>query len=34
MVWFGHSSYFIRLDDKNLLIDPVFNEASPLKLVG
>ncbi|MGP1500620.1 MAG: MBL fold metallo-hydrolase [Bergeyella cardium] len=30
MVWFGHSSYFIRLDDKNLLIDPVFNEASPL----
>lgn len=33
MVWFGHSSYFIRLDDKNLLIDPVFNEASPVSFM-
>jgi L-ascorbate metabolism protein UlaG (beta-lactamase superfamily) len=31
IVWFGHSSYFIRAEHKNFLIDPVFSgHASPL----
>lgn len=31
LVWFGHSSYFIRLNGKTFLIDPVFSgNASPL----
>jgi len=31
MVWFGHSSYFLQLDGKKFLIDPVFSgNASPL----
>lgn len=31
LVWFGHSSYFIQLDGKRFLIDPVFSgNASPL----
>ncbi len=35
VVWFGHSSYFIRIGGKNLLIDPVFsNRASPVQFVG
>jgi len=25
IVWFGHSSYFIRIENKNFLIDPVFS---------
>lgn len=32
LVWFGHSSYFMRIDGRNFLIDPVFSgNASPLK---
>lgn len=32
MVWFGHSSYFIQLDGKRILVDPVFSgNASPLR---
>ncbi|CAN5910886.1 MBL fold metallo-hydrolase [soil metagenome] len=32
LVWFGHSSYFIQLDGKTFLIDPVFSgNASPLR---
>ena len=32
LVWFGHSSYFIKLDGKTFLIDPVFSgNASPVK---
>ncbi len=35
VVWFGHSSYFIRIGGKNLLIDPVFsNRASPVQFAG
>lgn len=35
LVWFGHSSYFIRVNGKNLLIDPVLSErASPFQFVG
>lgn len=31
MVWFGHSSVFIQVDGKRILIDPVFSgKASPL----
>lgn len=30
IVWFGHSSYFIRINNKNILVDPVFSgHASP-----
>jgi len=32
LVWFGHSSYFLQLDGKAFLIDPVFSgAASPVK---
>ena len=31
LVWFGHSSYFIRTAEKNILVDPVFSgSASPI----
>ena len=31
LVWFGHSSYFIQLDGKRMLVDPVLSGvASPL----
>jgi L-ascorbate metabolism protein UlaG (beta-lactamase superfamily) len=33
IVWFGHSSYLIRIGGKNILVDPVFGGyASPFKL--
>lgn len=32
LVWFGHSSYFMQIDGKTILIDPVFSgAASPVK---
>ncbi|OSZ81774.1 MBL fold metallo-hydrolase [Chitinophagaceae bacterium IBVUCB1] len=32
LVWFGHSSYYIQLDGKRILVDPVFSgSASPLR---
>src|SRR6478736_311641 len=32
LVWFGHSSYFIQVDGKKILVDPVFSgNASPVK---
>lgn len=32
LVWFGHSSYFMQLDGKNILVDPVLSgAASPIK---
>jgi L-ascorbate metabolism protein UlaG (beta-lactamase superfamily) len=32
MVWFGHSSYFLQIDGKKILVDPVFSgAASPIK---
>lgn len=35
VVWFGHSSYFVRIGGKNLLVDPVFsNRASPVQFAG
>ena len=31
LVWFGHSSYFIQIDGKRILVDPVLSgSASPL----
>jgi L-ascorbate metabolism protein UlaG (beta-lactamase superfamily) len=31
LVWFGHSSYFLQIDGKRILVDPVFsNNASPV----
>ncbi|MES1216704.1 MAG: MBL fold metallo-hydrolase, partial [Bacteroidota bacterium] len=34
IVWFGHSSYFIRLENRNFLIDPVFSgNAAPLSFM-
>ena len=31
LVWFGHSSYFIQVDGKRILVDPVFSgAASPI----
>jgi len=35
IIWFGHSSYLIMIDGKNILVDPVFSDfASPLKMLG
>lgn len=32
LVWFGHSSYFMQLDGKKFLVDPVLNgHASPIR---
>ena len=32
LVWFGHSSYFMQLDGKTFLVDPVFSgHASPIR---
>ena len=34
IVWFGHSSYFIRVDNRNFLIDPVLSgNAAPLSFM-
>jgi L-ascorbate metabolism protein UlaG (beta-lactamase superfamily) len=35
IVWFGHSSYLIRIYGQNILVDPVFSErASPFSFIG
>jgi L-ascorbate metabolism protein UlaG (beta-lactamase superfamily) len=34
IVWFGHSSYLLRINNKNFLIDPVFSgNAAPLSFM-
>lgn len=34
IVWFGHSSYFIRINNKNILVDPVFSgNAAPVSFM-
>ena len=33
LVWFGHSSYLVKIDGKHILVDPVFSGyASPIKM--
>lgn len=35
LIWFGHSSYFIRLDGKTFLVDPVFSDyAAPFSFIN
>lgn len=35
LIWFGHSSYLIHLDGKNILVDPVFSKTpSPVQSMG
>ena len=35
VTWFGHSSYLIKYQGKNILVDPVlFGGASPLSFIG
>ena len=35
IVWFGHSSYLIRMEGKTILVDPVFgSRPSPFQFVG
>lgn len=34
VVWFGHSSYFLQIDGKRILVDPVFYDASPVSFVN
>lgn len=35
VVWFGHSSYFIQIDGKKILVDPVLsNSVSPLSFTN
>ena len=29
-IWFGHSTILLRMDEVNNLIDPVFDDASPI----
>ena len=34
LVWFGHSSYFLQIDGKKILVDPVFcGHASPFSFM-
>lgn len=35
IVWFGHSSYLIKINGKHILVDPVFSgNASPISMFG
>ena len=35
MAWLGHSSVFLRMNGKNILIDPIFNRySSPVPFIG
>lgn len=34
VIWFGHSSFLIRMAGKTLLIDPVFGSAGPFPFFG
>lgn len=34
LVWFGHSSYFMQIEGKRFLVDPVFFEASPFRWIN
>lgn len=35
LTWFGHSSYLLQINNKNILVDPVFSErTSPVQYAG
>lgn len=34
LVWFGHSSYFLQLSGRRILVDPVFCMASPVSFIN
>ncbi len=34
MVWFGHSSYLLQINDKRILADPVFYSAAPVSFIN
>lgn len=35
LVWFGHSSYLLRIEGKTILVDPVFSDRpSPVQFAG
>jgi L-ascorbate metabolism protein UlaG (beta-lactamase superfamily) len=34
VVWFGHSAYLIAQKGKTMLVDPVFENASPVSFIG
>jgi L-ascorbate metabolism protein UlaG (beta-lactamase superfamily) len=35
ITWFGHSSYLLQMEGKNILVDPVFSErTSPVQFAG
>ncbi|RYF99288.1 MAG: MBL fold metallo-hydrolase, partial [Chitinophagaceae bacterium] len=35
IIWFGHSSYLIKIGDKRILVDPVFSKTpSPFSFIG
>ncbi len=35
LIWFGHSSFLLQIDEKNILIDPMFGKvAAPLDVLG
>ena len=35
ITWFGHSSYLLQIEGKNILVDPVFSErTSPVQFAG
>lgn len=33
IIWFGHSSYFIQMGGKRILVDPVFHSAAPVNFI-
>lgn len=33
-IWFGHSSFLLRLSGKTILVDPVFISFSPVSFIG
>ncbi|GAA4235507.1 MBL fold metallo-hydrolase [Postechiella marina] len=35
LVWFGHSSFLLQIEGKNILLDPMFGKvAAPLEILG